>query len=601
MGTYELSEKDKANPNNKKLEGSPNFKVGGNRGCTDVLFMLLLILAWAAMTGLGLVVLGVIKNPTFKAGNPARLLNGIDSHDPPRVCGVDAGVETRKKWYPLPSGVGVCVKGCPTTTDYARFYCDDTTMAKVYNSTADSFNVTAAWESVTAGNCMYQAESKDIFNYCVYEQAVAAFNATLAGAGNATLQFGNGTSSVNAASWFEDLAADLITSRALLLGFGLGGSCVLGFVYIFLLRIPGVLFLLVWSVMLAIWAAFGGAGVILKLNADKWAAEPEPRIHTTDQTKALLYLAYAMWALAGLWALLSLWLRKRIQIAIAITKEASRAVNSMKALILFPVLQCLGVAAFLVPWCAYAMYLASSGDITAVKLSNGATVKQFTYTNDIRYAALYLIFVYFWTSEFVVAVGQIVVAMSVATWYFTKDKKSIGSGTVVRSVGRTMWYHSGTAAFGSLIIAIIKTIRTVIAYLQKKAKNSGNKLLQASLCCLQCCMWCLEKCMKFLNKNAYIQTAIFGYSFCKAARKAFFLIARNILRVAAVGELMYCMSTIVICTLNCAVECVEGLQAYLVYGAVAVFDELSCFLNSMQTLTMRSQLLNAITVYCSKL
>ena len=41
--------------------------------------------------------------------------------------------------------------------------------------------------------------------------------------------------------------------------------------------------------------------------------------------------------------------------------------------------------------------------------------------------------------------------------------------------------------------------------------------------------------MKFLNKNAYIQTAIYGYSFCKAARKAFFLILRNILRISAVA------------------------------------------------------------------
>lgn len=52
---------------------------------------------------------------------------------------------------------------------------------------------------------------------------------------------------------------------------------------------------------------------------------------------------------------------------------------------------------------------------------------------------------------------------------------------------------------------------------------------------MQCLLWCLEKCMKFLNKNAYIQTAIFGYSFLKAAKKAFYLIARNIVRVAAVG------------------------------------------------------------------
>mmetsp|Transcript_1386 Transcript_1386/g.3082 ORF Transcript_1386/g.3082 Transcript_1386/m.3082 type:complete len:161 (-) Transcript_1386:44-526(-) len=41
--------------------------------------------------------------------------------------------------------------------------------------------------------------------------------------------------------------------------------------------------------------------------------------------------------------------------------------------------------------------------------------------------------------------------------------------------------------------------------------------------------------MKFLNKNAYIQTAIYGYSFCKAARKAFFLILRNVLRISAVA------------------------------------------------------------------
>lgn len=41
--------------------------------------------------------------------------------------------------------------------------------------------------------------------------------------------------------------------------------------------------------------------------------------------------------------------------------------------------------------------------------------------------------------------------------------------------------------------------------------------------------------MKFINKNAYIQTAIYGVSFCKGARLAFFLILRNILRVISVN------------------------------------------------------------------
>ena len=146
-----------------------------------------------------------------------------------------------------------------------------------------------------------------------------------------------------------------------------------------------------------------------------------------------------------------------------------------------------------------------------------------------------MLFTYFWTSEFLVACGQLVLALAIACWYFTRDKTKCGNGTVMWAARVLTFNHLGTAAFGSLIIAIILTIRAIIAYIQKKAKKSGNKLLQYIMCCLQCCMWCLEKCMRFLNKNAYIQTAIYGYSFCKAARKAFFLVLRNILRVAAVN------------------------------------------------------------------
>lgn len=35
------------------------------------------------------------------------------------------------------------------------------------------------------------------------------------------------------------------------------------------------------------------------------------------------------------------------------------------------------------------------------------TVKEFTYTDNMRYTALYLLFAYFWTSEFIVAMGQV--------------------------------------------------------------------------------------------------------------------------------------------------------------------------------------------------
>lgn len=55
--------------------------------------MLMLIVAWIAMTGLGLIVIGVIPSDSLEPGDPRRLLNGIDYNH--RICGVDSGVKVK--------------------------------------------------------------------------------------------------------------------------------------------------------------------------------------------------------------------------------------------------------------------------------------------------------------------------------------------------------------------------------------------------------------------------------------------------------------------------------------------------------------------------
>ena len=74
----------------------------------------------------------------------------------------------------------------------------------------------------------------------------------------------------------------------------------------------------------------------------------------------------------------------------------------------------------------------------------------------------------------------------------------------------------------------------------------------------------MEKCMKFLNKEAYIQTAIFGYPFCTAARKGFFLVLRNIRRVAAleaVGNFIFFITKVLI-SATCALVCFIWMGQY---------------------------------------
>lgn len=79
-------------------------------------------------------------------------------------------------------------------------------------------------------------------------------------------------------------------------------------------------------------------------------------------------------------------------------------------------------------------------------------------------------------------------------------------------------------------------IRYALMYVDKKLKGRAGPVVGFLLKCCGCCMWCLEKFLKFINKNAYIEIAIYGYSFCTAAREAFKVLAANIIRIVAINS-----------------------------------------------------------------
>jgi choline transporter-like protein 2/4/5 len=97
-------------------------------------------------------------------------------------------------------------------------------------------------------------------------------------------------------------------------------------------------------------------------------------------------------------------------------------------------------------------------------------------------------------------------------------------------------FHLGTIAFGSLIIAIVKVIRTILEYFEKKLKDKTGRIASCLFCCCRCCLCCLEKFLKFLNRNAYIITAIYGTGFITSARRAFKIIVSNPLRLLVIDK-----------------------------------------------------------------
>ncbi|XP_075936158.1 choline transporter-like protein 2 isoform X2 [Anarhichas minor] len=266
--------------------------------------------------------------------------------------------------------------------------------------------------------------------------------------------------------------------------------------------------------------------------------------------------------------LLLIFLRKRILIAIALIKEASRAVGHVMSSLFYPLFTFVLLAMVIAFWAVTAVFLSTSNE-PIYKVFNETLCDHSRKTCDpANYSTseekahcpnseclfafyggetayhkyliglqFYNVFLFFWCANFVTALGQMTLAGAFASYYWAVNKPDdMPAFPVFSALGRSLRYHTGTLAFGSLILSIIQIIRVLLEYLDHKLKGAHNKFTKFLLCCLKCCFWCLEKCIKFLNRNAYIMVAIYGKNFCTAARDAFLLLMRNMIRVAVLDK-----------------------------------------------------------------
>lgn len=92
-----------------------------------------------------------------------------------------------------------------------------------------------------------------------------------------------------------DTCADLYAARSLIGGFGFGVSTVVGTTYLFILRIPAVLSLLVWSLVFLVFALLAAGGVVMSQTSESWAAEDEPKIHSDNEIHTIQGLSYTLY------------------------------------------------------------------------------------------------------------------------------------------------------------------------------------------------------------------------------------------------------------------------------------------------------------------
>ncbi|RXN35460.1 choline transporter 2 isoform X3 [Labeo rohita] len=237
--------------------------------------------------------------------------------------------------------------------------------------------------------------------------------------------------------------------------------------------------------------------------------------------------------------ILLIFLRNRIRIAVELMKEASRAVGHVMSSLFYPIFTFFLLTIVIAFWGVTANF-----SLSAVKTACPQSECLFAfyggetpYHKYLIFLQFYNVFLFFWCANFVTALGQMTLAGAFASYYWAPNKPNdMPAFPLCASLGRSLRYHTGSLAFGSLILSIVQIIRVLLEYIDHKLKGAENKFAKFLLCCLKCCFWCLEKFIKFINRNAYIMVAIYGKNFCRSARDAFFLLMRNVVRVVVLDK-----------------------------------------------------------------
>lgn len=386
--------------------------------------------------------------------------------------------------------------------------------------------------------------------------------------------------------------ADLEKSKLVVLGLGAGFAMVLGFVWITLLRFFSTF--MVWatvklvllsllSITLMLYSQadlldFGTAATVVDpqagandgntTNTPMWASGATP-----ENLAVYKYAAYAATAVTTVCFAMTLYLRRHINIACGIIKEASKAIHCMPMLMFFPIVTFSLVTLLSVYWLIIAAYLQSSSSISmgsmmpnvtlpaAMVAMANATLSNATTTgysmgtvnqmDVLKYMQLYHFFGLLWTNQFIQAIGVTTIAGAVCAWYWEEDKEDMHSSPVAQALKRAVLYHLGSIAFGSFIVATIQFLRFMLAYLDKKSKGlqDANMLIKIAFKAVACLLWCFEKCVKFINKNAFILIAMMGWNFCRATKNAVVLITKNVKQIGTtnmIGTLMMYMGKVCI-------------------------------------------------------
>mmetsp|Transcript_17581 Transcript_17581/g.56782 ORF Transcript_17581/g.56782 Transcript_17581/m.56782 type:complete len:521 (-) Transcript_17581:95-1657(-) len=206
--------------------------------------------------------------------------------------------------------------------------------------------------------------------------------------------------------------------------------------------------------------------------------------------------------------------RGRVKLATSLFKETYSALRVIPGLSSVPLM----AVASLVPFIGFALTVALSLlALSRQRAEESGSAGGLNSSSVLGWLGLFHVMAMYWLLSYLIGIVRVGTAGAVAEWYWTREPRAhkMREKPLREAFKRSVRFHSGSAAMGSLIIPYLFPFKIISAFLPKDAPSLTHS-------------WYL-----YMNNDAYVQVAQHGAPLLESARKAAHLLRRNEARVGS--------------------------------------------------------------------
>jgi len=143
-----------------------------------------------------------------------------------------------------------------------------------------------------------------------------------------------------------------------------------------------------------------------------------------------------------------------------------------------------------------------------------AGVGQILSAEEVNLAVFFVLMLsFYWVHQVLTNLVHVTTAGTIGTWWFVPAEASSCCSRGLRdSVGRATTYSFGSICFGSLLVAIIQSLRALAS------ATRDNRDTQLLSCIIDCILACIQEIVEYFNEWAYVYVGLYGFPYLEAGK-----------------------------------------------------------------------------------